>query len=307
MTTTQSVAIIGAGVSGLTCSVVLRERGYDVTLFESDAHPAASPIAAAIWYPYHIEPRKNVERWSLESYDDFVALTFERTAGVSLVDFHVMTNRAKRRLPSWSRGMQRRYLTREEAAPYRFGFAIQVPMIETPLYLPYLRKRLGRKRIRTRTIHSIDELTSSFDAVVNCSGYGAKTLCNDRLVKPGRGIVLKANACDTRAMVCDEGDLTYILPRRDDCVLGGTDDDTDDTAIPTKIAKQIHARCRAVEPSLSRDYVAIAGIRPLRKAVRLEREPGTNIIHNYGHGGAGFTVSWGCAREVLREVEQAGR
>jgi D-amino-acid oxidase len=33
-------------------------------------------------------------------------------------------------------------------------------------------------------------------------------------------------------------------------------------------------------------------------SVRLEREPGTHIVHNYGHGGSGVTLSWGCALEV---------
>jgi D-amino-acid oxidase len=45
------------------------------------------------------------------------------------------------------------------------------------------------------------------------------------------------------------------------------------------------------------------GLRPFRRSgVRLERDrlrDGRTIIHNYGHGGAGFTMSWGCAHEVL--------
>ena len=44
------------------------------------------------------------------------------------------------------------------------------------------------------------------------------------------------------------------------------------------------------------------GLRPFRKSgVRLERDQlsdGRTVIHNYGHGGAGFTLSWGCAEEV---------
>jgi D-amino-acid oxidase len=45
------------------------------------------------------------------------------------------------------------------------------------------------------------------------------------------------------------------------------------------------------------------GLRPARPTVRLEAEPagpgaGPPIVHNYGHGGAGVSLSWGCAHEA---------
>ena len=49
------------------------------------------------------------------------------------------------------------------------------------------------------------------------------------------------------------------------------------------------------------------GLRPARPHVRLERLPsGTDagsVVHCYGHGGAGVTLSWGCADEVAALVE----
>ncbi|HMC79917.1 MAG TPA: FAD-dependent oxidoreductase, partial [Acidimicrobiia bacterium] len=48
------------------------------------------------------------------------------------------------------------------------------------------------------------------------------------------------------------------------------------------------------------------GLRPFRRdSVRLEREPGARVIHNYGHGGSGVTLSWGCAEEVSALVKGA--
>jgi len=47
------------------------------------------------------------------------------------------------------------------------------------------------------------------------------------------------------------------------------------------------------------------GLRPYRPSVRLEAEalPGGGVLwHNYGHGGAGVTLSWGCAREITSAV-----
>ncbi|MCW3064211.1 MAG: amino acid oxidase, partial [Solirubrobacterales bacterium] len=68
------------------------------------------------------------------------------------------------------------------------------------------------------------------------------------------------------------------------------------------IAAGIVERCAAIEPRL-RDARVIehqVGLRPVRPAVRLEEEPlgGMRCVHNYGHGGSGVSLSWGCAREV---------
>jgi D-amino-acid oxidase len=39
----------------------------------------------------------------------------------------------------------------------------------------------------------------------------------------------------------------------------------------------------------------------VRPTIRVEAEQlpsGVRLVHNYGHGGAGITVSWGCARDT---------
>ncbi len=49
------------------------------------------------------------------------------------------------------------------------------------------------------------------------------------------------------------------------------------------------------------------GLRPGRATVRLEHEPmaGTpGVIHNYGHAGNGWSLSWGCAQDVVRIAER---
>lgn len=95
--------------------------------------------------------------------------------------------------------------------------------------------------------------------------------------------------------------LLYVIPRTDDCILGGYDSPEppgDDEV------HAIVARCREAAPQLSANVRGVKrGIRPVRGVVRLEREG--RVIHNYGHGGAGFTVSWGCAAAVLATVNEA--
>jgi hypothetical protein len=50
----------------------------------------------------------------------------------------------------------------------------------------------------------------------------------------------------------------------------------------------------------SESYDCRAAQRPERPQVRLEAEMlgDTLCIHNYGHGGLGVTLSWGCAAQV---------
>ncbi|MEE8142160.1 MAG: FAD-dependent oxidoreductase [Planctomycetota bacterium] len=57
---------------------------------------------------------------------------------------------------------------------------------------------------------------------------------------------------------------------------------------------------------LRRDILRfVAGIRPYRRGgFRLQAEPVGErwLLHNYGHGGAGVTLSWGCAQEVRDQL-----
>jgi len=106
------------------------------------------------------------------------------------------------------------------------------------------------------------------------------------------------------AIVCDDAPLMYAIPRANDCVFGGTNEVSDNLTADPATTSRIVAECSRVlnidKPPVEAERV---GLRPFRKSgVRLERDrlrDGRTVIHNYGHGGAGFTLSWGCAREVV--------
>jgi D-amino-acid oxidase len=72
-------------------------------------------------------------------------------------------------------------------------------------------------------------------------------------------------------------------------------------------ARRIVAACADVEPAIAAAAVLShrVGLRPVRPSVRLEAESfadGQTIVHNYGHGGAGVTLSWGCAQDAANLV-----
>jgi D-amino-acid oxidase len=96
----------------------------------------------------------------------------------------------------------------------------------------------------------------------------------------------------------------YAIPRKNDCVFGGTNELSDNLAADSATTSRIVAECsRVLNIEQPRVIAERVGLRPFRRSgVRLERDQsadGRRVIHNYGHGGAGFTLSWGCAREVL--------
>jgi D-amino-acid oxidase len=320
--------VIGAGVSGLTAAAVLAERGHDVEVFaEKIGRATTSAIAAAIWFPYHIgdatDPASlaKVARWGQRTAERLKELIPsdgrpDPRIGVSMIEFRVISRNALS-LPPWE-WARPRVLT-DIPRSWNFGYSVDVPLMETPIYLQYLEDRVGRERIRLgERIARLADVDASFSAIVNCTGIAGPHFSNDDQspMHPGRGIVILGRTAQPFALLdADQesaGQLLYIIPRPlgGICVIGGSDtNDANETPNANEVAA-IFERCAAADPSLSADRrTAIAGLRPHRQhGVRLEREEidGRAVIHNYGHGGGGFTVSWGCAEDVADLVDALG-
>jgi D-amino-acid oxidase len=135
--------------------------------------------------------------------------------------------------------------------------------------------------------------------VVNCAGLGSRLLAADTTMTPVRGQVVVVEQFGLDQWWLDEDGPTYVVPRDADVVLGGTEDagEWDRRPVP-EVAAEIVSRATALVPGVAGARVLRhkVGLRPARPAVRLEREG--DVIHCYGHGGAGVTLSWGCADEV---------
>lgn len=185
-----------------------------------------------------------------------------------------------------------------------------------PVYLHWLVSDVARNGglIERRRVASLEEASAVAPVVVNCTGLGARTLCGDELLHPIRGQVVRiANPGLSRFIVDVDapGGATYVIPRGNDCVLGGTAEEHAWSVAPDPAtAADILTRCGRLEPRTIGATVLEhrVGLRPGRSSVRLELERAGDsvIVHNYGHGGAGVTVAWGCAEEVVR-LAGAGR
>jgi D-amino-acid oxidase len=306
----DGVAIIGGGVSGLTCGVLLAERGYRTAIFAKETgQKTTSAAAAAVWYPYDAEPAEKVIAWALDTYKVLVNLSGGPRTGVSMMELRQFSRAGEIQIPDWAHPLGASAIsTAPPSSLFGSGFALTVPLTDTTIYLDYLANRFlaaGGSITANVSFEKLEHVDDEFVLVINCAGMGARELVHDVDLEPHRGQVAIVPKIDLGcAIVCDDPPLMYAIPRANDCVFGGTNELSDDCDIDPSATSRIVAECsRVLKISNPPVLAERVGLRPFRKSgVRLERDrlrDGRTVIHNYGHGGAGFTLSWGCAREVV--------
>jgi D-amino-acid oxidase len=309
--------VVGCGVIGLTAALSLREVGLDARIVTAALPPeTTSSVAAALWYPYKAYPEDLVLLWGKRTLKVFEDLAHVPESGV-LMREGVELWHEKVPDPWWADAVPTvRRCAEDELPPgYRDGHAFVAPVVEMPVYLRYLLDRFARAggEVERRAIPTLEDAGEA-RVVVNCAGLGARQLVGDSSMEPIRGQIVRVRNPGLERFMLDEENpegVTYIVPRSDDCILGGTaEEGAWDIEPDPETAAGILRRCEALEPRLAGAEVLEhkAGLRPGRPEIRLEREDaahGTPRIHNYGHGGSGITLSWGCAEETLQLVREA--
>ncbi len=307
------VAIVGAGVSGLTCGVTFAERGDHTTIFAREiGQQTTSAVAGALWFPYDVEPANKVIPWALETYKTLIELAHHAESGVSIIKLLQLSRNEEIQIPEWAFP-----LGAEPVIPrgvegllelFSSGFSLNVPLMDTTIYLDYLLDRFSAAggSITTDTAFvRLRDVDAKFDLVINCAGIGARELVRDTDLEPHRGQVAIVPEIEdlSYAIVCDDAPLMYAIPRSNDCLFGGTNEASDELAVDSTTTARIVAECsRTLQIKKPNVLAERVGLRPFRKSgVRVERarlSDGRVVVHNYGHGGAGFTLSWGCAETV---------
>jgi D-amino-acid oxidase len=298
----DEVIVVGSGVAGLTTAVVLAESGRRVRVWAREpAERTTSAVAGGLWWPYRIEPEPLVGTWALASlaaYEEMAGRPDE--TGVRLVD-GVHRGTRLDELGTWAGRVPGLRAVAD-------GLAARLPVIDMPVHLAWLRGRLAKAGgvIEAREVTDLAAVPAP--VVVNCTGLGARSLVPDPALRPVRGqlVVVENPGVTTWFTSVDHSSAasTYFIPQPGGLLLGGTAEEDDWSLEPDPAtAAAIVARCAAVRPELAQARVLDhrVGLRPAREAVRLERQPlpdGRTLVHNYGHGGAGITVAWGCAREA---------
>ncbi|HJP73338.1 MAG TPA: FAD-dependent oxidoreductase [Pseudonocardiaceae bacterium] len=308
----ESALVIGAGVSGLTSAVCLVEAGFAVRIWAADPpRRTTSLVAGALWGPSFQQPMAKTLAWTETSLRDFRALAEDSATGVRMVPSLTVGE-----LPPGDPPPQALLIPELRPCPpaelpagYPAGFRATMPLVDMPRYLDYLTERLAGAgvEIEQRTVRTLDEATAQAPLVVNCAGLGARELLGDASVRPIRGqhVIMSNPGLDQVFLELTEApEWINIFPHPSRVVCGGNAvPDSTDTTVDDELTERIVRRCRAIEPRLHDAEVieVLVGLRPDRPVIRVEahRAGDARVVHNYGHGGSGVSLSWGAAREVV--------
>lgn len=308
----MTVTIVGGGVVGLTCALELADAGHQVRLVMADPpERTTSAVAAALWFPYHAAPAEAVLRWGAASLTTFERLSEDPATGVRLLPGTVVHRTPEPDL-WWGPAVPGHRPARPDELPpgAPAGTHCTLPVIDMQRYLPWLagRCRAAGVALSSQRVDRIEDVDG--DVVVVAAGLASGPLLDDDSLVPVQGQVVRLPDPGLPGWLLDEDNpagLTYVVPRGHDVVCGGTAvEGAAGTDPDPEVEAAVLDRVCALVPQLDRQSVLsrAVGLRPGRPTVRLERLDvhGRAVVACYGHGGAGVTLSWGCAVDVVRLV-----
>jgi D-amino-acid oxidase len=322
MACVANVTIVGAGVIGLSIAHELAEAGHTVQILAAqDAVSSVSAVAAAIWFPHAVGRSESVVSSGQVTLGRLQQLAGRSGTGVHMRQGTVLLRREDTDT-SWTRAVPQHEWLDASRLPADLvpgdgasGVRCTVPVAVTDVYLRWLRDAVlalgvGVRTAEVRDLREVLERENP-DALVVAAGIRSAALFgDDDQVFPVRGQVVRlANPGLTEWVTDDDNPegLTYVVPREGDIVCGGTGDrgSWDETVDP-QVEEAILRRARALVPALVGQPVLsrAVGLRPARSSVRLEPVTGyaKPVFACYGHGGAGFTLSWGDAARVAELI-----
>ncbi|CAG9133223.1 unnamed protein product [Plutella xylostella] len=325
------IAVLGAGCMGLGAAVKIKESFPDaeVVILSKEFSPdTTGDGSGGLWCPYLCgsTPVQKLSAWGGETYKLYHKLWLEGGCNICLLPFYSLRHNISKdpnfqETPLWAKDVfgfnllgpkQLKYFNDLYSSDYVQGYTFTSFIVPPPIILPFLTKRFlnaGGRLVRAAVTSLDDAMLAPYDVIVNCTGLNARTVVPDDKVFPIRGQILKVQAPWLHHAIIDEDGDHYILPNYKSTVMGGTHQEHNySTKVNDEDTAFIQNGCYKIIPALKNAKILDnwAGLRPGRDTVRLEAEHrnGKLYIHNYGHGGSGLTLFWGCATDVVKILEQ---
>lgn len=325
--------IIGGGIQGLSTGLILEELGHETEIYteyvsyiDGERKSSVSTnYAAASVNPVRLEAQLSDEKLYRKAEDSFLPFA---ASDIVPVDWMKKYKLYEEQYESeWKPAKNLSEISPDMSVPSRPGKPItdgsqsEVLFVQMPQYIPLLYDSYidaGGAVIRTRIDKSDVSSLTEDNIVVNCTGYGSRTLFDDTSMRALKGHILEVPYRETTDEV---GDFTYIYtakeydssvymyPRSDAVLFGGSEIDgvfidgewqgneakktmqLDGTQIPERLYT-VNKSIMSQYMTINRDEIEVTvGYRPYRqKGLRVERNG--DVIHNYGHGGGGVSLSW---------------
>lgn len=316
MSNLSKIAVIGGGVIGRMAALELAKAGYRVTVI-TDKRPeeTTSTVAGGLWKPAYAKPVEKLIPWANETYDWLKTIPQEpAVAGLQWVSAFLHYTEASNDRRWEDKLSDVREISTPTGLPLDIiatHYTEVLPIVDMSIFLPWLREE-GRKAGVVevfQNISSLEEAASLGELVVLATGLATSALIPDAGVYPIQGqIVRVANPGGLSYHQYNNSTETlYIIPNVNRVIIGGTHvEHSTDEVFDLALEKEMLERAYRFEPRLKEMPIVsrAIGFRPGRDETLVKLDTSAKLIHSYGHGGSGVTVSYGVAREILRLTKE---
>uniref|UniRef100_A0A915PTJ5 FAD dependent oxidoreductase domain-containing protein n=1 Tax=Setaria digitata TaxID=48799 RepID=A0A915PTJ5_9BILA len=331
----RSVAIIGEGASGTSSALALIERDprLNITVFHDV--PFEQTVS---WGPaglFRVDTLQN-RAYGKRSFRRYAKLFREyggEVSGVNLLSGHILSTNLTELVEQdeiygdvvynfrYLRESEMQQFADQGESKRMFAIHFTTYTTEGGKYIPWMKKQLLAKGVQfvQRHINTVKDLYNDFDVIVNCAGLNGGKVAGDgdhKNMFPIRGIIFEVNATWHKHFLY-KGFETFSIPTTNKVFIGSVKQaGRYDLEITPADRTDILNRYYQLQPAIKGAAVLNewSGLRPGRRGgIRLEmttirypvpklkqtsNEKVVQVVHNYGHGGHGLTLGWGCAETV---------
>lgn len=241
------VAVLGAGVMGLTAAALLCEAGFEVKIYAEKLSGTTSDVAGGQWAPSIVmyEPSQQVQFFALLK----TAFAMHKARLGSLYGVWERTNYCVDKPTGLENAVKAgAILPPQQLAHLPFqhlnkpGWAYRTLLVEPPIFLGRLRQELRQQYvpfIQKSFISEQEVWQLTEPIIINCTGLGSRKLFNDLKVKSIKGQLVLLKPQPGLDYLYSTGP-TYVFPRADHVVVGGSQE------IDNYDCRPDPAMCRAI-------------------------------------------------------------